>query len=270
MKKLILLSAIFMSFFSLQSFAQNDLTIHSMQIIPQSYYNNPALIPTCNIHVGVPGLSSLYLEGGHTGFNAHNVISINRFDSVEVDMENFLNKLSKNNYVYTSVNEEILSFGFKIKKKHYFNFSLTEKMFFRFSYPKDLVEFVYRGNGALLDQDVMIGNLRLNASHYREYAFGYSMDFNEKWNFGARTKLLFGKMNVNTQKSDISFYTESNFFDITVTSDVVANWCIPEALTDTLDATELDAKEYLLNKQNFGLGFDLGATYKYNDKLTLA
>jgi hypothetical protein len=266
MKKIITILVITFSVFRLS--AQNDMTIHSMQIIPQSYYNNPALIPTCKIHVGFPGLSSLYVDGGHTGFNAKNVLSTNRFDSVEVDMEGFLNSLSKNNYLFMDLNEEILSFGFKFKQKHYFNFSLTEKAFMRFSYPKDLMEFVYRGNGALLDQDVMIGNLRLNAAHYREYAFGYSMDYDDKWNFGARAKLLFGKMNINTARTDISFYTESEFFDITVTSDALVNMCIPYELTDTLDDTELDAKEYMMNKKNFGLGFDLGATYKYTDKWT--
>ena len=248
--------------------AQNDMTIHSMQIIPQSYYNNPALIPTCKIHVGLPMLSSFYINAGHTGFNPKSVLSNNVYDSVEINMEGIMNSLAKNNYVFFDLNEEILSFGFKFKEKHYFNFSLTEKAFFRFSYPKDLIEFAYYGNGALMDDELMIGNLRVNGSHYREYAFGYSMDYDDKWNFGARAKLLFGKMNVNTKTSDISFYTESNMFDITVSSNIQANWCIPDELTDTLDDTEMDAKEYLLNSQNMGLGLDLGATYKYNDKWT--
>ncbi|PLW91693.1 MAG: hypothetical protein C0592_14560 [Marinilabiliales bacterium] len=266
MKKLFAFIAVAFAVIGLK--AQNDMTIHSMQIIPQSYYNNPALIPTCKIHVGVPGLSSFYLDGGHTGFVPKNVISTNIYDSVQIDMEGFVNSLAKNNYLFLDLNEEILSFGFKFKEKHYVNFSLTEKAFARISYPKDLIEFVFYGNGAMMDEDVLLGNLNVNAAHYREYAFGYSMDFNEKWNFGARAKLLFGKMNLNTARTDVTFYTESQFYDITVTSDVVANWCIPWELTDTLDDTELDAKEYIMNSQNFGLGFDMGATYKYDDKWT--
>lgn len=246
--------------------AQNDMIIQGMNIIPQSYYSNPAFVPQCKIHASLPGLSSVYIDGGHNGFNANNVLSINVLDSVVIDMESLINSLGKNNYVFMDVNEEILSFGFKFKEKHYFNVSATERLFARVSYPKDLLEFAFYGNGALLDQKLDIGNFRVNASHYREYAFGYSYLFSPKWTFGARAKVLFGKANINTKKTDITFETESDFFDITVTSDILVN---TNELHNMSDSTyEFDAKTYLMQSKNFGMGFDFGATYKYDDKLT--
>lgn len=267
MKKLLFAIAVVVGFTSQNLLAQDDMIIQNLNIVPQSYYSNPAYIPQCKIHVGFPGLSSLYVDGGHTGFNAKNVISVNVLDSVEVDMESLVNHLKKNNYVFADVNEEILSFGFKFKEKHYFNFALTEHVSFRFSYPKDLIEFAFYGNGALLDQTLDIGNFRLNATHYREYALGYSYQYSPKWTFGTRAKLLFGKANINTKRSDITLSTESSFFDITATSDILVNTCELNHMTDT--NYEFDAKEYLLNSQNFGLGIDLGASYKYDEKLTL-
>ncbi len=253
--------------------AQNDMIIQSMNIIPQSYYTNPAFIPQCKIHTGIPGLTSLYLAGGHNGFNTKNVLDINVLDSVVIDMESMLGSLKKNNYLFMDLNEELLSFGIRVKDKHYFNLSVTERMFFRLSYPKDLFEFAFYGNGALLDEKLEIGNFRVNASHYREYALGYSLVFDNKWTFGARGKVLFGKANINTKKTDITFETESEFFDITVTSDILVNTNEIHNLTDTTEGQGANAdnyiREYMLNGQNLGLGLDLGATYKYDDKLTL-
>lgn len=248
--------------------AQNDMTIQGMRIIPQSSYSNPAFIPQCRWHIGIPALSSLYIGTGHNGFNPKNVISTNIQDSVELDVESMLNSMKNHNYLFLETNEELLSFGFKIKDKHYINFSATERAFARISYPKDLMEFIFYGNGALLDETLDVGNFRISANHYREFAFGYSYVYDDTWTFGARAKILFGMMNVNTKKTDITLNTESEFFDITATSDILVNTCEIHNMSDTSEDYEFDFGKYISNMKNMGLGFDLGATYKFNDELT--
>lgn len=248
--------------------AQNDMIIQGMRIIPQSFYSNPAFVPQCRFHFGMPGISSLYMGTGHNGFNAKNVISVNSLDSVELDIESMLNSMKKNNYVFLEANEELLSFGFKIKDKHYVNFAVTERAFARVSYPKDLMEFAFYGNGAMLDQTLDIGNFRITENHYREFAFGYSYLYDDIWTFGARAKILFGMSNINTRRTDITLHTEGEFFDITATSDILINTNEIDNMSDsTIDEKQYPG-DYLTLTKNMGLGFDFGATYKLDDKIT--
>ncbi|NLL27670.1 MAG: hypothetical protein GX259_02645 [Bacteroidales bacterium] len=250
-----------------QATAQNDLLIQSSRIIPQSYYSNPALTPQCRIHIGLPGLSSLYVGSGHTGFNAKNVISNNISDSVEINTKSLLKSLGKNNYIFTNINEELLSFGFKVKKRHYFNFSLMSHAYFRFSYPKELIKFGLYGNGTLLDEQLDIGNFRANINLYNELALGYTYKLDNTWSFGSRVKFLSGMANINTKRCDISLYTESEFYDITATSDILINTNGLQYLTDT-NNKEIDPKEFL-NFKNLGVGLDFGAFYKLNSEISL-
>ena len=270
MKKF-LISLFYFNIFTLALFfqtkAQNDFLIQSSRIIPQSYYSNPALMPQCKIHIGFPGLSSLYAGFGHIGFNANDAISNNISDSVDINKESLLKKLAKNNYIFTSVNEELLSFGFKVKKRHYFNFSLMTHAAFRFSYSKDLMRFGLYGNGALLDENLNIGNFHANVNLYNELALGYTYKLDKSWTFGSRLKLLAGMANVNTKRSDISLQTESEFFDITATSDILINTNGLQYLTDT-NNKEIDPKEFL-NFKNLGVGLDFGAFYELNSEISL-
>jgi len=270
MKKTIITFLVFVSGLAgaLKLNAQNDMIIQGMRIIPQSYYSNPAFIPQCRWHIGMPGLSSFYMGGGHNGFNAKNVISVNALDSVELDIESMIGSLKKHNYVSLEMNEELLTFGFKIKDKHYINFAATERAFARISYPKDLMEFAFYGNGAMLDETLEIGNFRVTENHYREFAFGYSYVYDKTWTFGARAKILFGMSNLNTRRTDITLHTESEFFDITATSDILVNSNEIDNMTDTSEDYEFDAGRYLFLTSNMGMGFDFGATYKFDDKIT--
>jgi len=270
MKKTILSIFVFVAGLLMTSVttAQNDMVIQGMRIIPQSFYSNPAFIPQCRWHFGMPVLSSAYIGMGHNGFKPKNVISTNIQDSVVLDIESMLNSMKKNNYVFLETNVELLNFGFKIKDKHYINFAVTERAFARASYPKDLMEFAFYGNGALLDQTLDIGNFRISENHYSELAFGYSYVYDKTWTFGARAKILFGKSNINTRRTDITLNTESEFFDITATSDILINSNEIDNMTDSTMDADTYIKDYLTLTKNMGFGIDLGATYKFDDKIT--
>jgi hypothetical protein len=185
-----------------------------------------------------------------------------------LDIESMLNSMKKNNYVFLESNVDIFSFGFKIKDKHYINVAATEHAFARASYPKDLMNFAFYGNGAFLDQTLDIGNFRISENHYRELAFGYSYVYDSKWTFGARAKILFGMSNVNTRRSDITLHTEGEFFDITATSDLLINTNEIDNMSDTTLDQKKYMKDYLFLTKNKGIGMDLGASYKFDDKIT--
>jgi hypothetical protein len=248
------------------SFAQNDLILHGLNIIPQSTYLNPSFVPQCKVHVGFPTFSSFYLDLGHNGFNASDVLT-KAGDSVYLDMDALLHRLKKNNLLFFDVVYEPFSFGFKVKDKHYFNFYVAEKLGARVYYPRDLIEFLYKGNGALLNEKMEIARFSFNFNHYREYAFGYTYLWKSNLYLGGRMKLLFGKSNLHTKELNASLTTESDFFDITAEANLDVR---TSGLLTYNDSNQFNVRDYFMNKKNFGMGLDLGATYKYNDKLTFA
>jgi outer membrane protein OmpA-like peptidoglycan-associated protein len=258
------LSFLFTAFLFNNATAQQNLTLYNMEMVPQRLYANPAFIPSNKIYIGLPILSSEYINFSNSGFKYSDLIR-HRGDSLYVDYNNMLSKLSKNNYISAAIQPDLLSFGFKIKEKNYFSFNITEKVNFRFRYPKNFMELIWKGNGGLLGEEVKL-NFGVNFTHYREYGIGYAREINDKLTVGGKVKYLYGMENVWTERSDISLTTDPNYYAVTAKSDIKIN----TSGLDTSSFNNVNVKNYLFKKKNNGFGIDLGGVYKFNDKLTLS
>jgi len=270
--KAILIKQLIISWFCFSALivsGQQNLSIYSMQAIPQSNYTNPALMPKSSFHIGAPGLSSVQVGIGNSGFNAHEVLEM-RNDTTFFKFDTFLDALKPSNNIGANFDMEILSFGFKIKENHYFNFAVSTKFSTRFSYPKALFEFLYRGNGAFLGETMSFDKLGMKALHYNEAMIGYAFNVSEHLTIGAHFKAIQGLGNAETKKTNISILTQEDNFFITANADI-------EAYTSVLgfgigrDSTYTDSFDpiaYATNTQNRGYGLDLGFNIKFNEKLS--
>lgn len=247
--------------FSYTLSAQQNLTLYNMEVVPQRMYANPAFFPSYSkINIGLPIISSGYYNLSNSGFKYSDLIRHRADDSLVVDYDNMLSKLKDNNYLTIAVIPDLLSFGFAVKK-NYFSFNITEKVNFRFRYPKGFMEFIGKGNGGMLGEEVNF-NFGVDFTHYREYGFGYSRKVNDKLTVGGKLKYLYGMENVWTENADISLTTDPNDFSITAK----ANLKINTSGLDTGSFNDLNVKEYALKKKNKGVGLDLGGVYKLNEK----
>ncbi len=249
---------------SLQSlFAQQDLTLYNMEMIPQRMYQNPALKPFASVNIGLPVISSEYFNIVNSGFKYKQLIRRRADDSLYVDMDNMISKLGKKNYIMASAQPDLISFGFRVKKKNYISFNITEKVNFLFKYPKSFIEFLWKGNGEMLDQEIPL-NFRLNFSHYREHGIGFAREWNDKLRVGAKLKYLYGMSNIWTKKADIDLTTESTGYAITTHANL-------QLMTSGLDtSSEFSANTYLRGKKNRGVGLDLGGVYQFKEKITFS
>jgi hypothetical protein len=253
-------------FFFGQSKAQQDFTLYNMSVIPQRTYLNPAFKPaTGKIFIGIPALSSEYLNVSNSGFKYSDVIKHRSDDSLYVDFDNLLSKLATNNYLSVTYQPAIFSFGI-IVQKNYISFNVTEKVDVRFRYPKNFMEFVWKGNGALLDKEMNF-NFGLNFSHYREYALGAARDINDKLSVGVKLKYLYGMENLYTKKSDITLTTASQDFAITAKANIEIN---SSGLDKDTTDSGFNFSDYAFKRKNSGAGIDLGAVYKATEKFTLS
>lgn len=256
---------LFLLSFSFPSPGQQNFNLYNMSYVPQRMYANPALLPESRINIGLPIISSLYLEAGNSGFKYADLIHPRpEDDSLEFDFANMLGKLKKNNYFTLGTNIDLLSFGFIVKEKNYFSFNATEKVFLRFRYPRDFFEFIWNGNYPSAGETLKF-NFGLDFTHYREYGLSYTRILSDKINIGGRFKYLYGMENVWTKKTDVTLYTDPTDFALTASSDIIIN-------TAGLDSASLDnpATKYLFGSGNKGFGLDLGASYQLNEQINLS
>jgi hypothetical protein len=253
-------------FFFDQTKAQQDFTLYNMGVIPQRTSLNPAFKPsTGKIIIGLPLLSSEYLNVSNSGFKYSDVIKHRSDDSLYVDFDNMLSKLAQNNYLSVTYRPDIFSFGILLDK-NYISFNVTEKIDVRFRYPKNFMEFIWKGNGALLDKELNF-NFGLNFSHYREYALGLARDINDKLSVGVKLKYLYGMENLYTKKSDITLTTASQDYAITAKANIDIN---SSGLDKDTTGTGFSFSDYAFKRKNSGAGIDLGAVYKVTEKFTLS
>jgi len=249
--------------------AQQSLTLYNMQAIPQAMYVNPGAMPLTNINIGLPGISSNYINYSNSGFTPHDLIKKDENGGVLVDANNFMGKLKTTNNININVHTDLLSFGFKVKKRNYFSFNVTERVDVRLAYTKDFLSFAVNGNGAAtnLNRDMNL-NLGLDATHYREWGFAYTREvIKDKLTIGGRFKILSGMENVNTEKSSLSMNTNSQYYAITANANVQANTSGVDSASQQHTANILGFNP---SRKNRGYGIDLGATYKANKKFTFS
>lgn len=247
--------------------SQFDLTKYYMQYVPQSTYTNPALAPSMKLHIGLPALSSNNMKFGHSAFAYMDIFERGSDDSLHFSSDNLLAKLDEtNNYLATEMHFDAFSLGFKLFKT-YFSFNVTEKIAFRFRYPKDFMTLALKGTNDFIGQTADFSGIGADVTHYREYGIGVARKIPGVKNLiiGAKAKLLYGKANVQSKRTDFTLSIDEQDYTNTATSSLLINTS-GQMFHDSLD---FDAVQYVLNTGNKGFAFDFGASYKINYKLSV-
>ena len=242
--------------FATQAIAQTDFTLYHMKLVPYRIYQNPSLVPQSRSFVGFPALSSIYFHGSNA-FSLSNVMTRTPDDSLKIDVDKLLSKLGDRNNLFTNVDIDLLSFGFRAGDKYYITFSARERSITRLMYPKDLLNFAWKGNAAIgLDKELNFSP-RFDGMVFDEIALGLAQEVDDKLTVGMRLKFLNGRANVYTERAKVSFYTDPIDFSYRLKSDML----IRTSGIDSIDMTK---------GGNYGLGIDLGVTYKLNSKFSLS
>jgi hypothetical protein len=245
------------------SYAQQDLTLYNLNEIPQSSYSNPSNRFNGKFFIGLPVISSMYYSFSNSGF-AYSDLIRKQGDSLLVDFNNMIKELEDENFTSFNTRVDLFSFGLNLGKRTQLTFNATEVASFKFTYTKDFIRFVYGGNAAFEDNVANFENLGIALNHYREYAVGLSHQLTEKWRVGGKVKYLYGMENIYSKKTDLSLRTDPETFELTAHADLE----IRTAGIDDVDIDEEGVSNYLTNRNNKGMGIDLGANYEFSDRLS--
>ena len=252
----------------LWSVAQNELDIYNFQIVPQRIFQNPAFIPDQRLFVGIPVLSGVQSAYAHP-FSYNDVLERDSYDSITFKVENFLDKVARNDEFRLYSDVDIFSFGTSISNgKFFIGLSVRERYSQHIMIPENLCNLLWYGNASpqLFGEHANIAP-SFDAIAFDEWGVsfsGYAMK--KKMTWGGRLKYFSGRINATTVKSEFEVYTDTATYEIHMRSDF-------EMQTSGIDDIEhyLDQRvSSLVFPGNNGIGVDLGLSYRFNDHISIS
>ncbi|TNF27423.1 MAG: OmpA family protein [Bacteroidetes bacterium] len=247
--------------------AQYDFTMQGMTLVPQRMYINPSFIPDSKWHIGIPALSSNHFTLGYNGHTFAQLVRRDANDSLYIDLQNALDRMGKTNYLSMNARIDLLSFSFTVgaKKNNFIYANITQRIATRLSVPRDLFNFVWKGNAAYLGETLDMKNLQGDATVFTEYGVSYARKLlDDKLRVGITVKYLNGQLNSSLENRGLTIYTDPNNYNITATADFSAR---TSAFFNDID--NVDPLKVAFSG-NHGFAFNLGAHYLIDDKWEVA
>lgn len=239
--------------------AQSDLGLAHSTFASQGYRVNPSILAFTDVSIGLPLLGASRLSIGSNAFRYRNIVQpISGSDSLQIHLEGFLDYRAKRPTLFADIQSDWLHFGW-LDGHYYFNAFITERIQLQSRFRKELFELAVNGNAPYAGTLLNIGDVDLQALHFREYGFSASRNWGCYWRAGLTLKALYGMEAISMQRSRALFYTDPQTYGLTGVSDIALQTSGTSALPTT---DSLKQAHYLFQKGNWGWSIDLGASYK--------
>lgn len=266
-----LFAAVAMIGFAGSAYAQNTNSGYFLDGYNYRYQMNPAFGNSMNF-VSIPGLGNVNAAMRGT-INLYDIFHV--VDGKTVLFTNpgvsdsFLNGLNSVSHLGTDLKVNILSGGFKAWGG-YNTVSINARATANVGVPRTLFELAKEG---VSNRTYDISDVNASAQGYAEIAFNHSRDILQVpgLRVGAAVKFLIGIANVQAdfKKADLTLGTDE--WIATTNADIYANLGGMEYKTKVNDkghtyvsGIDMDG-DGSVGPNGFGMAFDLGANYKWND-----
>jgi len=293
-RKSIYVLTLFLAIVMPDASAQNSQVLYYMNL-PQNHLLNPALRPSNSFYFGIPVLTGININVNNNFVNLSDIFMPGQGDSIitflhpDYNVDNFLSKLKKRNFLAPEVNIQLFGLGFNAGKDLYIFLDVNERVDGNIVLPSDILKLVLKGNQDFLGKTVDLSPLDAELKYYREFGLGFSKSFGKNLRIGAKAKVLFGITSFSVDNRSLGL-TVNNDFTHTIDADLSANISGPVKVymsnQNKIDSVIFDEKRFkkdlsdkidynkvlgfLFNTKNLGLGIDIGAVYSISDKIHLS
>ena len=249
---------------------------------------NPALAPGRG-YLNLPVIGTFNASVNSSTLGYQDVMDI--IDNTEggdfFKSDAFINKLDNLNNLNVNLSTDILSAGW-YKGKNFWSFNIGLRNDIGASIPKGMFEFMREMDGLsaydnlerLSNINQKVGHQSLEINSYAEVGVGLARNITERLTVGARVKALLGvgnlKLDINNiaVNSNLSGYNTGDLNDLNGRAETR----VDATLENSSKLIELSEDDGVIDEIEFGtfglagygLGIDLGASYKLMDKLTLS
>lgn len=187
-----------------------------------------------------------------------------------LDLDKGIASLRDVNYVNNYFNLDVFSFG-RRTRHGFFTYTHKIREIESFSYSKDLVQLLAKGNSAFLGARPANIDLGIAMRAFQEFDFGYQMCLLDQLNVGVRLKFLMGLANVKTDALNIKLYTDPDTYALSLMAKGIVNATVPYGF-DIVDGNLVPDNAFNVGAlfKNYGAGIDLGAEYKIDNQIGVA
>ena len=247
---------------------------------------NPAALPDRG-YVNMPALGMFNLGAYTNSLGTEDLINV--FDSDEDFWNNqdFYNKLKTANDLGVSLSTDLISFGF-FRGKNFWSANVGVRLDVEAAIPRNMIDFLrdspdmdFSNLSDWNNQHYQISGQNLMLNAYAEVGLGYARIINDRLTVGGKFNVLLGMGNLdmrinNVEISSSQLYDGSGNIDpnasayVDVDASLKANMKGLELTHDGYDGTIDGVDMNGFGVGGYGVGIDLGATYKLLDNLTLS
>lgn len=235
--------------------AQQELSLHFLQNLPQANFTNPAYISSQKTEIILP---SIYYNLYTPDFNINNLFSTNE-NGVRDLNEVAKTTLGIRNRIITHINATTLGIAYTLKPKWRINVSHSYHANMSADIDGTVIKALTHNYSKNIGKTFFF-NSTLNGNFYHQLAIGGSYQHNDHIDYGVRLKILKGISSVFTQSGQsyvtIEDYNYATSYDNHI--DVLGF-----SIEDIVDIKTMKGllKESL-NLRNLGVGLDIGAVYR--------
>jgi hypothetical protein len=257
--------------------SQNKQVIYGMTDIPQNLLLNPGTKLPQKIHIGIPFLSQIHLNGGSSGVNVYDIFGNSNEEDINTRIRNKIFELSDKDYFSITQQMEIINFGWLAKNKIYFSGGIYEELDFILYFPKDLAILAWEGNRDYINYEYDLSHLSTTGDLLTVYHLGANKQINDRLTVGVRGKLYSSILSYKSTNNRGTFVTtlgdedSPNIYEHKLQNvDVSLETSGFTSLQDLNGPAELGAKliSRAIFRGNLGIGVDIGATYDVTDNIT--
>lgn len=171
------------------------------------------------------------------------------FMNSNVSPDDFLSKLKNNNRLGVNVGMSVFSLGIW-GRKSFFTFGIRQRVNAGLNVPYSLFDFM---KNAGKSQYYDISDIAVNADAYMEYSFGWSRQFADKINVGARVKFLMGEGRAEARIDRMHVQMTEDRWSVTSSGTLTAACGLLDVKTKGETGAEIDSPEDvdLLDKFDF-------------------
>lgn len=256
--------------------AQQSNTLFFMHSLPQSGFVNPAVQTSCGLYIGLPMVSSVHANIASNGFNVMQSINRDSTNNYSLNLNFNEGNIQAVNYVLSEAHIVLLALGYRFND-YYFSFTITEKNNQAALYTDDLATYYRLNNKFFESQWMNLNPSSILSNHFREYAIGASKSFSNGLKLGLKTKILFGKMNIESSHSQAYLYTQENSNDILFDMNLNVNSSMPYSIHLEGEEEYRFYNRYnnssggiLMNRKNPGFAIDFGFIYDLNEHISFS
>jgi len=273
----VIISILILLFFSGLK-AQNKQLLYNVSALPQTLMSNPGANINFDGHIGIPFFSQISLAVGSSGVNMHDIFKTSNNQGINARITSTIQRLTNQDYFMVNEQLEIISLGWRLNKDNYLSAGVYQETDVFAYFPKDPMTLINEGNNDYINVPFDFGDVSFTGEVLNVYHLGLNKKINKKLTLGARLKLYSGIFNVESTDNSGTFTTRDtpngpNYYGHYATGiNVRVNTSGYSSLKDE-NTTVQEATKDLLKKSffggNFGMGIDLGASYRLDENFTV-